>query len=245
MDKIIVDTKEEVIKKTTTSVTIPTSQLTVYKDLHKCISHLLPGTSAELLLFLLIKMDNEGCIKLNDEFIKLYNEVAPNVSERSFYRLVKMLVDASYLTRIERGVYKISNIIVYGVTPVSFPKMIDLISEEVVSNKPSEVIPLEDDKSVLIFPTIIDKVRPLQEKVLEFQQEIQVKIEEQAEWEVNTKALEDVVIKEETPKVIVSKGLRLEDIVLPVVEERKKPTLNLGDNFKNKLNLNGSKTLKI
>jgi len=84
----------------------------VYKDLHKYISLVSPGTPAELLVWLLTF--TECNLTINGELVARFNEEHDPQSERNFFRKVKVLVNKKALIRVSKGEYRINPAIIEG-----------------------------------------------------------------------------------------------------------------------------------
>lgn len=94
------------------------NNLEVYKRLHKYALLIAPGKSFELLLFLIVKFSNiDGKVIINDSLLNEYNLNLPEelrITERTFFRSVKVLLLTKALIKESRGVYKITSDILIG-----------------------------------------------------------------------------------------------------------------------------------
>lgn len=136
---IYVQQEETFVRRRQTVIKVEASYVQLYKNIRAYTLALSPGSPIDMMLFFITKMNDNNGIQLNKTLIDEYIKSLPTpITERTFYRTVKILTKNNVLLPISRGEYKMNPAIVWQGDVGTRMEHIKFLEEGGVSLKPNE-----------------------------------------------------------------------------------------------------------
>lgn len=102
------------MRRRQTVIKVEASYVQLYKNIRNYTLALSPGSSIDMMLFFITKMNDNNGVQVNKAIIQEYIASLPKpITERTFFRTVKTLIKNNVLLPLSRGEYKMNPAIVW------------------------------------------------------------------------------------------------------------------------------------
>lgn len=141
---LYVSTEETIVRRRQVVVQVEQSYVQLYKNIRAYTLAMAPGSPVDLMLFLITKMNENNGMHINREVKTEFIKSLPKpITERSFYRLVKLLIKSNVLIPVTRGEYKMNPAIVWQGDVGTRMEHIRFLEQGGVKLKPNEKLILD------------------------------------------------------------------------------------------------------
>jgi hypothetical protein len=141
---LYVTSEETIVRKRQTIIKVEASYVQLYKNIRAYTLIMAPGSPTDLMLFLITRMNDNNGVHMNQMIIKEFISSLPKpITERQFYRVLKVLIKNNVVIPIARGEYKLNPAIVWQGDIGTRMEHIKFLEEGGVSLKPNESLLLD------------------------------------------------------------------------------------------------------
>lgn len=185
---IFVQQEETFVRRRQTVIKVEASYVQLYKNIRNYTLSLSPGSPIDMMLFFITKMNDNNGVQVNKTVIEEYIKSLPKpITERTFFRTVKTLINHKVLIPLSRGEYKMNPAIVWQGDIGTRMDHIKFLEQGGINLKPNEELILdkvedkdgkttvrgdenavfqderrEDEEGMIIDFTVLDEPRPVE-----------------------------------------------------------------------------------
>lgn len=144
---IFVQQEETFVRRRQTVIKVEASYVQLYKNIRNYTLALSPGSPIDMMLFFITKMSDNNGVQVNKQVIAEYIASLPKpITERTFFRTVKTLINHNVLLPLSRGEYKMNPAIVWQGDIGTRLEHIKFLEEGGMNIKPNEELLLDKVK---------------------------------------------------------------------------------------------------
>lgn len=144
---IFVQQEETFVRRRQTVIKVEASYVQLYKNIRNYTLALSPGSPIDMMLFFITKMSDNNGVQVNKQVIQEYIASLPKpITERTFFRTVKILINNNVLLPLSRGEYKMNPAIVWQGDIGTRLEHIKFLEEGGMNVKPNETLLLDKVK---------------------------------------------------------------------------------------------------
>lgn len=141
---IYVQQEETFVRRRQTVIKVEASYVQLYKNIRAYTLALAPGSPIDMMLFFITRMSDNNGVQINKTVVEEYSKSLPKpITERTFYRTVKILIKNNVLVPLSRGEYKMNPAIVWQGDIGTRMEHIKFLEEGGVNLKPNEKLLLD------------------------------------------------------------------------------------------------------